>query len=166
MSALSVILDIAVLICLGATIYYAIKLTNSLNAFRQMRQEFNGIMHQLTKNITDAQRGVEALKNASRDSGLELQKTINESRKMAQQLSSLNDTAQGRIADVILNNSDVFDEIRQEIEAEDDLDFFIHDRESEEGAPEAPSSSGFQSKAERDLYESLQKRKPSGRGAA
>src|SRR5262245_25835633 len=90
---LGIILDCVVLIFLGITIYYAVKLTESLNTFRSTRQEFDRIMHNLNRNINDAHTGIDGLKRAAKETGQDLQKIISDSRKMAVQLETINEDA-------------------------------------------------------------------------
>lgn len=176
---LSIILDVLVMGFLGVTTYYAIKLTQSLNAFRETRQEFNSIMRELSRNIDEAQRGVEALKNASRESGAALQKIINESRSVAVELQGMNQgrprapVAPARAEDVDSLEAfhrleqEMLEELAREEEAELTEGFAIFDREYEqaddEEGNEAPA--GFRSKAEQELFDALQKTRRT-RGAA
>ena len=46
-SLLSVALDIIVLIGLGVTVFYCIRLSKALNNFRKYRQEFNTLVGEL-----------------------------------------------------------------------------------------------------------------------
>jgi uncharacterized phage infection (PIP) family protein YhgE len=170
-SVLSIFLDILVLVFLGITIFYAIRLTESLNAFRKSRQDFDNVMRALSKNITDAQRGIENLKTMTKESS----KTISDSRRMAQELQSINQeslalinrlesAASGKLLAEALDDPAAFDIFDGGGEEEA---FSIYDSDYEEKPAkkeEAPSS--FQSQAERDLYDALQRnRKSSGRGA-
>ena len=53
---LGLVLDIAVLIALGFTIFYCLKLSRSMNNFRQHRQEMAALIADLSKNIDEALR--------------------------------------------------------------------------------------------------------------
>lgn len=175
MGALSIALDIIVLICLGVTVFYVIRLTQSLDAFRETRKEFNAIMRQLSQNIDDARHGVENLKQASETFGGSLQKTINESRKMAGELEKINQVSQGLLGQLESLDRGIFDMVGEE-EAQDVDEFTIFDRDypdsepdqEEEQQPVASSSpSIFSSQAERDLFDALERsRKLAGRRAA
>ncbi|MCC7305736.1 MAG: hypothetical protein IT558_05695 [Alphaproteobacteria bacterium] len=184
--ALGIILDLLVLGFLGVTIYYAVKLTNSLNAFRDTRAEFNAIMQQLTRNIHEATGAVENLKATSRQSGQELQNMINKSRMMADELHLMNETGDSlanrlekiaekarRIAqglDVPVEEDDVQDDepavARPMPSSAPKAGFAIVDRDFEEGLREPGNENpGFSSQAEKDLFEALQKTQKLGRGA-
>jgi hypothetical protein len=170
-NTLSIVLDFIVLGFLGVTIFYAIRLTKSLNSFRAMRHEFGHIMKQLSNNIDDAQRGVDNLKAVTRDSGQHLQKLINEAKMIAGDLERLNKGAplyssqnSRRHMPPIEEETDPFKLLERELLQEDANEggFSIFDREYEEDEPgpeirkESPAS--FKSHAERELYEALQKK--------
>jgi hypothetical protein len=171
-NTLSMIMDFVVLGFLGVTIFYAIRLTNSLNNFRAMRQEFQHIMRQLTNNIEDAQRGVDNLKAVTRDSGQTLQKLINEAKVVARELEGVSKGSSARpsigsmVRPAIMRDveEEAFKLLERELLQEDEEDgFSIFDREyEEEPQPDPKESSNLKSRAERDLYEALQKNKTSG----
>lgn len=164
-NTLSIILDFVVLGFLGVTIFYAIRLTKSLNAFRAARQEFGQVMRQLSTNLEDAQRGVDNLKAVTRDSGQNLQKLINEAKIVASNLERLNKQSPQspvrRPAPPIEEEIDPFKLLEREL-LQDDTDeggFSIFDREyDDEPAPAKENSASFKSHAERELYEALQKK--------
>ena len=172
MAVLGVLLDLLVLICLGVTIYYARRLSVSLNVFRQTRKEFDGVMRQLSKNIDDAYEAVEGLKKATRDSGVNLQKSLTDSRAIATDLDILIQAA-NKAAQKLENANQSGRGGHQATYEEDDGAFAIFDREIEDEETsiddvghESPMPSGnFQSQAERELFEALQKtQKSPGRG--
>lgn len=88
---LGLALDIAVLIALGFTIFYCLKLSRSMNNFRQHRQEMAALIADLSKNIDEALRAIDGLKIAGDRSGRDLQKIINESRSVARELLDVNE---------------------------------------------------------------------------
>jgi len=61
---ISLILDIIVLLCLGATIFYAMRLSTALNNFKAHRKEFEGLMADLSQNIAQAQAAMTGMKAA------------------------------------------------------------------------------------------------------
>lgn len=146
MSTLSVVLDVFVLIGLGVTIFYCVRLTKSLNTFRSARQDFGSTMRDLSSHIDDAYRAVENLKTVSRDSGQNLQKIINESRVIAHELEILNQSVSQMVPG--LDGGDRGDDIPA---------FSIFDREEPQAAEEDFPDTNFSSQAERDLYDALQK---------
>ncbi len=175
MGVLSIVLDVIVLICLGVTVFYVIRLTRSLDAFRDTRKEFNVVMRQLSQNIDDARRGVENLKQASETFGGSLQKTINESRRMAAELEKINEVSKGLAGQLENLEAGVFDMAGDEDVAIAE-DFAIFDRDYADSEPDqeeeqvpavSTSPPDFSSQAERDLFDALERsRRPAGRRAA
>ena len=90
-SLLSLLLDIVVLLGLGVTIFYCIRLTKALNNFRQYRQEFGTLVHELSKNIDKANSAIAKLKDASFEAGEDLQKVVNNARGLCDELQLMND---------------------------------------------------------------------------
>lgn len=88
---LALILDVVVLVGLGVTIYYCMRLSKALNAFREHRAEFGSLMQQLSQNILQAQHAVENLKSASFESGDDLQKVINHASVLKEELQLMNE---------------------------------------------------------------------------
>lgn len=174
---LSIILDIAVLIGLGFTIFYCLKLSNSMNNFRQQRTDMNHLIEKLSKNIDEALRAIDGLKIAGDRSGRELQKIINESKAMADELNIINEAGNNlatrlesladgnRFNATYAEGPDVIDEpVRRSAEG----GFFIQDRDyNDEGfADNDDLPEAGQSQAEKELLEALRKNKKSpSRGA-
>jgi hypothetical protein len=183
---LSIGLDVVVLIVLGVTIFYAVKLTKSLNAFRSYREEFEALLDELTRNMDDAQRAIHNLKMASGDAGKNLQKTLSESRGLADELQIINESS-SKLANRLEKSlgsgkvkardydEQVFNTIKG-VEANaakkgagafaiQDRDFGKGDTDTgwdmEEGEP-LPEE--LQSQAERELYKALQKNKGKASG--
>ncbi len=175
MGALSIALDVIVLVCLGIAVFYVIRLTRSLEAFRETRKEFNAIMRQLSQNIDDARGGVENLKQASETFGGSLQKTINESKKMAGDLEKINKVSQSLVGQLESLDQGIFDMVGEE-ETRDVEAFAIFDRDYPDSEPDqeeeqepviASPQPAFSSQAERDLFDALERsRKLAGRRAA
>lgn len=192
-------LDILILICLGVTIYYAARLTKSLNSFQLRKKEFGRLIADLSHNITQAQGAIEGLKNASKNSGESLQKTIDSSKALAEELRQVNEAGEGmaRRLEALaeknrrLSYSDFAAETVSESPASGPEDmsrpygdpenpdtgslpsFFIQDRDFEPDLAgrgmkkdKAEKTGGFQSQAERDLFEALQKNRKFSSGKA
>ena len=179
--ALGLILDVMVLVFLGVTIYYAMKLSRSLNSFRSYRQDFEKLLDELTRNIVEAQRAIHNLKITSGDAGKNLEKTIRESRLLADELQIMNESghslAKRLEGGIDKNRRSAPEETAsaksrrnpeampsfsiQDREFGDDSDTESHDWTSDD-FPEH-----LQSQAERELYSALQKSKKSpGRRAS
>lgn len=172
---LSIILDIAVLIGLGFTIFYCLKLSTSMNNFRQHRQDMTQLLERLSKNIDEALRAIDGLKLAGDRSGRELQKIINESRAMADELHIINESGNNlasRLEGLIDRNrvaapavSSAAEPIPRKSSGEKQA-FFIQDRDHAEDEEENDLPEAGHSQAEKELLEALRKNKKSpSRGA-
>lgn len=179
---LSFVLDILVLIGLGVTVFYALKLSKSLNGFRQHRQEMNKLIEELSKNIDEALRAIDGLKLAGERSGRDLQKIINESRAMADELQLVNESSNSlanRLESLAEKNRMIaqgFEEPGEYASAPESARnitnekpaFAIYDRDFGASAEEKDEdfAGNLQSQAEKELFQALQKnKKSSSRGA-
>lgn len=184
---LSLFLDIAVLITLGFTIFYAFKLSKNLNNFRQHRQDMNQLVNSLSKSINEAVKAIDMLKETGERSGRDLQKIITNAKMLSEELQMICEVGEN-LADRLENLSEngraltegfteenfieEFEEQEEDFSpsrrssktANEKPSFFIQDREFEEGGSET-NETGSQSKAERDLMEALSKtRKTTAKG--
>lgn len=99
-AAISLVMDVIVLAALAVTIYYSVRLSRSLNAFRQYRQEFSNVLGQLSHNIDQANSAILGMKEASRSSGEHLQELVDQARLLADELNLINqasDSLAGRL---------------------------------------------------------------------
>lgn len=177
---LSIMLDIAVLVALGFTIFFCFKLSRSMTNFRQHRQDMGKLIDRLSKNIDEALRAIDGLKMAGDRSGRDLQKIINDSKAMAEELQIINESANNiatRLEKLAENGSALPQEAAQpknfpatparKPAITDRPAFFIHDRDYSDEAPvseEEDVPEHLQSQAEKELFAALRK-KPSSRGA-
>ena len=90
---LSLAMDIVVLLALGVTIFYAVRLSQSLNAFKQHRSEFDALIKVLSDNIEQAYRAIDELKGSSEKAGRDLQEALNDSQYMIEELRMVNDAS-------------------------------------------------------------------------
>lgn len=190
MTLLSIILDCAVMAALAGTIYFAMRLSNSLNNFRAHRNEMKTLIAELSKNINDAHSAIEGLKATSNIAADNLDDVLHDSRRMAEELKMINETgeslagrleklassARGRSGGSVRSpefEEDYYDEPQAantdsgpDGEAVEPPSFFIQDREfdDEETAGGNKVDEDFVSEAEKDLYKVLQGYKKSGGG--
>jgi hypothetical protein len=185
-ATISLAMDVVVLAALAVTIYYAVRLSRSLNAFRQYRQEFSSVLGQLSHNIEQANAAILGMKEASRSSGEHLQELIDQSRLLSDELNLINqasDSLAGRLETLAEKNRRIAngqpianDEMPEKkgkpakrngahaaggISAEE-KSFFIQDRDY--GADEADDAGipeELHSQAERELFKALHKNKDS-----
>lgn len=176
-------LDLIILAGLGGFIFYALQLSRALNAFRSHRNEFDGIMRNLTKNIDDAQIAVNELKEMSQNSGDNLHKLVRDAQFLSDELQIMNETGnslasrlenlaeRGRrgleISDYNLGEN-VSPISKRKKAASGDDGFMIqdhdHDDNFDDGFDEAPLGDDpemgkLSSAAEKELYRALQKNK-------
>jgi len=90
LESLSFIMDIMIMAGLAATIYFTFRLTRSLDNFKKHRNEFNNLIQELSGNIEKAQMSVDALKNASDETGERLDKALRDGRELLDELDLMN----------------------------------------------------------------------------
>ncbi len=138
---LRLILDMIILMSLAAMIFYAIRLTASLNNFRRYKGEFERLMRDVSVNIDQAQKSIEELKMTSRETGGDLQKTVDESRYLIDELRLMNEAAEalavrlekGSVREPQSREKNV-DMKAPKAQSVDAPSFFIQDRDYEEPA--------------------------------
>lgn len=91
---IALVMDILVLAFLGTTIFYAMRLSKSLNDFKKHRQDFNGVIADLLSSIDQAERSVHTLKQTSAEKSGELQRLIDQSRALADELKIINEAGE------------------------------------------------------------------------
>jgi hypothetical protein len=89
---LSLILDVVVLVLLGLTIVYAARLSLQLRRLRDSRSDLDKIVRDLVKNVDRADRAIAGLKEAARDSGVELQDAIDKALAISDELQLITDS--------------------------------------------------------------------------
>lgn len=90
--SIAFVMDVAVLVLLAATVVLAYRLTRSLRTFSRSRAEMEQLIVRLTGNIKHAEEAVAGMQNAARTSGVELQKIINESKFLGDELKFMNES--------------------------------------------------------------------------
>lgn len=73
---LSLILDVVIVVLLGLTIVYAARLSLQLKRLRDSKSDLDRVVRDLVKNLDRADRAIAGLKEAARDSGADLQDSI------------------------------------------------------------------------------------------
>jgi len=90
---LGIVMDLVVLVALGATLYYTIHLTKGLKAFKTHREAMQGLIGDLSQNIDSAQRAIENLKKTSNMAAQDLEGVLFDAKKMAAELRLINQTS-------------------------------------------------------------------------
>ena len=116
MPGLSLILDIVILVLLGATIFYAIRLSKHLDAFRSNRSDMERLIRELSSQITRAQEGVSALDEAAKESGDELRSLVTKGQALSNELSEMTEVGNSlatRLEGLATRNRSLVDELGQ-----------------------------------------------------
>lgn len=173
---LPLIVDVLILICLGVTIFYAIRLSTALNNFKAHRKEFERLMEDLSQNIAQAQNAMMALKTASKKTGSDLQDKISDAVALCDELQLMTEMGNrlaNRLGEKSTTSSSSQSDGKVETgSSENELpSFFIKDPEFDEGQTNIEKFSprdhvdtdinedSLQSEAEKDLLKALQRNK-------
>ncbi len=192
---MSFVMDVAILVLLAATVYFAFRLSLSLRNFKESRFEMEGLVNRLTANIEQAEKAIGGMQNTARKTGLELDEIIGDAKKLADELRIMNESGNslaGRLealadrnramveqmeqtrtlaptSEPIRYNKDLPRMLQTPIEDAPPRGFVIQDRDYDDLQDDEFgdfADDGFQSQAERDLYEALQNSKTRPRGRA
>ncbi len=88
------VLDVAILAFLIATIFYVIRLSKGLSEFKAHRREFNGVITSLLSSIDQAERSINSLKQVSVQEAAELERLIKQSKLMFEDLQIINEAGE------------------------------------------------------------------------
>ena len=91
--ALQFIMDLVVLVALGVTMFYAMRLSNSLNAFKKNKAEFEETVRTLSVQIDNAYEAIGNLKQASGQIGDDFQESISDAKYMLDELRQVNEVS-------------------------------------------------------------------------
>ncbi len=180
-SLLSLVMNGIIIVLLGATIVYAQKLSTHIRVFRDSRKDLDKLIRDLGQQIEKADATVSAMKAAARDSGKDLQRRIDEARGLSEELQLVAESA-NNLASRLEKGAErpkpsvravkQPEPARREKGRETPVPAFaIRDPEfgrdeEEQGMDETAMQSGrLQSRAERELYEALLKRRKGDAGA-
>lgn len=93
-----ILLDLLLMILLGATIAYCINLSRKLSVMRNAQAELAKVAQQFDQAIVRSKLGIADLKNASEKAGTELQREIEEGSQLLEEMKLIN-ASSSRIAD-------------------------------------------------------------------
>ena len=82
--------DLVIMSLLGATIFYAIRLSKNLEHFRQTRDDMNSVVGELSAHVARAQAAVEELRSHAGQSAINLQTLISRASEIADELELMN----------------------------------------------------------------------------
>ena len=83
---LSLTFDVFVMVALIFTIYYAMRLSKSLDNFRNHRNEMKTLVAELANNINSAQKAIDGLKATSDIAADNLDDVLNDAKRMREEL--------------------------------------------------------------------------------
>lgn len=86
MSLIGFVLNGVLLVLLAATIYFAVKLSLLLGAFRNSRGELASLISELSRTIDQAQIAIAGLRESAREGGRELQEKIDQAQALGDEL--------------------------------------------------------------------------------
>ncbi len=85
------ILDITIICLLAVTIFYAFRLSMFLKVFRDGRADIQKLFIDLTGHIDRAEQAMQVMRDAADQSGSDLQKLLNESKALSDELRFMNE---------------------------------------------------------------------------
>lgn len=113
-SNLSLVFDIVITLLLGATIFFAIKLSRHLDAFRSNRSNMENLIRELSTQITRAQEGISELDEMSASRGDELRRSISKAQALIDELDVMvesGDSLAKKLEAMATRNREIVDEI-------------------------------------------------------
>lgn len=113
-SQLSLVFDILITCLLGATIFFAVKLSRHLDSFRSNRSTMEGLIRELSGQITRAQEGITVLDELSANRGDELRKSIAKAQGLSDELQLMTESGNSlaeRLEAMAVRNRAIIDEM-------------------------------------------------------
>lgn len=182
--SLALFMDIAVLAFLAATVLMGFNLSMSLRNFRESRFEMEGLLNRLTSHIDRAENAIAGLQNATKNSGVQLQGVVNDSKFLTDELKFMNEAGNSladRLEKLAEKNRALIEKMEQaggigpggyapQAQAApyknaglptdfDEIEALMHADEYDDDYPQQNFQQGdippLQSQAERELYEAL-----------
>lgn len=86
----SLFFDVTVMVLLGATIFYAIRLSRHLDHFRDTRADLAGVMIELSGHIQKAQQAIDEMRAHAGQSAINLQALISQAQNVSEELQLVN----------------------------------------------------------------------------
>lgn len=166
----SMILNGVMIVLLGATILYAIRLSSHLKTFRDSRKDFDRLVRDLGGQIEKADIAIAGLKQAAKDNGRNLQDKIDAAKALSDELQLMVESGDS-IASRIEKQAEKRVDIGKPAAAVPrksappkaaesafsirDIEFDTPERDGDE---DFSAGENMQSRAERDLYDAMRKR--------
>lgn len=109
-------MDLAILVLLAGTVFFAFRLNSNLQNFKRSRSEMEGLVNRLASNIERAEKAIAGLQVSARHSGTDLDKKIKESKFLSDELKFMSETG-NNLAARLEKLADRNKEILEKIEA-------------------------------------------------
>ena len=113
-SQISLVFDILITCLLGATIFFAIKLSRHLDTFRSNRTTMENLIRELSNQITRAQEGISILDELSANRGDELRSSISKAQALSDELQLMTESGNSlaeRLESMAVRNRSIIDEM-------------------------------------------------------
>lgn len=85
------LMDAVILVLLASTVFLAYRLNANLRNFKESRSDMEGVVNRLTANIERAEKAVAGLQVSARNSGMDMDKKIKESKFLIDELKFMNE---------------------------------------------------------------------------
>ncbi len=161
--ALSMVIDAVMIVLLLATVLFAARLALHLKKFNAGRKDLDRLVRDLGSQIEKAEKAIGGLRATARESGRDLQTLINQAIAISEELQLMEeagDNMASRLEKLAEKNGKI-----AAVAPKGTAGFSIRDPEFEKGETgseafddedeESTADSGFQSRAEKELYEAL-----------
>lgn len=113
---LSLIMDIVITALLATTIFYALRLSRHLEAFRSNRTDMERLIRDLSSQITRAQEGITTLDEVAKDSSGELRKLVDRATGLSDELQIMTESGNNlaaRLDNLATKNREIADHMSQ-----------------------------------------------------
>lgn len=113
-SQISFVFDILITGLLGATIFFAVKLSRHLDTFRSNRADMENLIRELSNQITRAQEGISVLDELATSRGDELRSIISKARGLSEELQLMTESGNSlatRLENMAVRNRELVDEM-------------------------------------------------------
>lgn len=101
---MAIILDCLIILLLAGTIFYAVRLSTHIKAFRDSRKDLEKLIGELSGSIEKAENAIGGLRENAKEAGRDLQSLINEAQALSEELQIMNqsgDSLAGRLEKLV-----------------------------------------------------------------
>jgi hypothetical protein len=157
------------ILMLGVTIFYAVRLSRSIRALRADRKNLEKLVTDLARSVSAAENAIAGMRNSAKDAGQKLQDRVDQARALVAELEIMTESADNLASRLEKSGTRPGRRARTPAQAAPAKGFAIRDLEFEMGrgasgeemdaaADDAEAEDEFRSRAEKELYEALRTR--------